>query len=75
MSPTSAPVATITEQTRGWGRDPNGQPSQGYEVAYTTTKGQKGTVFVADSQYTTANVKAAVKAAATTVDELHGAEV
>jgi hypothetical protein len=70
-----APVATITGQTQGVGVDASGRAGPGFTVRFTTTKGQDGSVFVPQSSYYTAGVRAAVRAQAALMDEVLGSTV
>lgn len=65
-------VATITGQTRGYGQNAQGQAVQGYSVQFDTAGGQKGEVFIPDSQYNRASVHAAVRERAQEMDSILG---
>lgn len=68
--PSPTPVATINRQTYTIGRAGSGTPEEGYKVEFTTAGGVTGQVFVPMSQYTPANVNAAVKAHALVLDQV-----
>lgn len=72
---TPKPVATITRQTYTVSRGNGGAPEEGYKVEFTTDGGVAGQVFVPMSQYTAANVTAAVKAHALVLDQVQATPV
>ena len=69
------PVATITGQIETVGRDPAGAIVQGVTVHFQIQAGVNGSVFVPKSTFSTDTVRAAVRAAATQLDELQGQQV
>lgn len=48
--------------------DAKAQPVRGYRVYFTTNAGHSGSVFVPQTMYNVANVRAAIAAQATTLD-------
>lgn len=60
----------IESQTETVELDARQRAIQGYSVAFLTGQGHRGSVFVPKAQYTPLNVRAAVAAAANTLDEV-----
>lgn len=50
----------VTGQTYTYGTGPDGRPTPGYDVAFTTSSGLPGSVFVPIGRYTVDNVRAAI---------------
>ena len=67
-NPSDLTTWTVTGQTEYTQVAATGPPVQGVKVFYTTGAGHSGSVFVPYSQYNTVNVRAAINAAAATMD-------
>ena len=70
--PASPPPTTwqVTGQTEYTQVATSGAPVQGVKVFYTTGQGHSGSVFLPSAQYSPANVRQAVNAAAVTMDQV-----
>lgn len=73
----NAPVTgwTVTSQSQTIQAGPSGQITRGVEVYFTLPTGSGGSVFVPESSYNAANVRAAIAAKAAVlaqVDQLSG---
>jgi len=66
----SAPGTYVTGQQEQVGLNSRGQAENGYRVSFTTGGGVDGSVFVPISQYTPDNVKAAIVAHASQLDQV-----
>lgn len=75
--PPSAPAVggQITGQQRTVEPGPNNTVIPGYRVEFKTAKGSIGSVFVPESQYTTANVVAAVRGLGAEMDKVADAVI
>ncbi len=67
--------ATITKMSPGSGVDANGKAQFGWRVEFKTARDLPGEVFVPGATIQPAAVRAAVKAQAAAIDELHGGVV
>ncbi len=67
-STTPGPAWKVVTQTQGMGRNKAGNYVQGWTVTYQLASGSSGSVFLAQGDYTPANVKAAINAQAADVD-------
>jgi hypothetical protein len=68
----AAPAWTITNQMETSDLGPSGSYVSGVKVSFRTASGATGSVFVAQADYTTERVRAAVAAKAAVADEIAG---
>ena len=74
--PSSSPNGgAITGQQQVTELGPNRTTVAGVRIYFKTAKGQEGSVFLPESQYSTANAIAAARAAANALDEVFGAGI
>ena len=74
--PSAAPNGgSITGQVQVTELGPNRTTVPGIRVYFRTAKGQDGSVFVPESQYTQDNALAQARAAANLIDALHNAAI
>lgn len=71
--PPSAPNIPVTDITQmlTFQPGPDGRPTQGYEISFTTPRNSRGSVFVPMSKYTQANVNAAIQGQAAIIESVH----
>lgn len=65
----------ITGQVQVTELGPNRTTVPGIRVYFRTAKGQDGSVFISEAQYTEANALAQARSAANLIDALHGASI